>query len=236
VQAFVRAWKHARMQIASFTALGPRSEPAGWSPGAVAPSTSTRAAGLLRGGLDAWRGTPERSVGVGLTDAQVATLAPFLAQQSKLGEDVVRGDLQRVRVHVGGLAAGAGGTATTIGPNIYVSDAARATRMLSWGGRTWLAHELVHTMQWRQTGGAGATDAQRDRAFLNRYIGKFVMDEGKLTKGGLVQAFREWRKHQHEPAVTQVAKLAGIGDIIHDAHPMEREASRIAEAFRDQTS
>jgi hypothetical protein len=223
------------MQIAP-TAAETLRQPAGWSPGAVSPSTSTRAAGLLRGGLDAWRGGPERSIGVGLTDAQIATLAPFLAQQVRLDEGVVRGDLQRVRVHVGGLAHEAGGTATTIGPNIYVSDAARATRMLSWGGRTWLAHELVHTMQWRQSAAPGDDDAGRDRAFLNRYVGRFVADEGKLTEGGLVQAMHAWIKHRREHDTPGHHHPDGIGELIHDAHPMEREAARIATAFRNATS
>jgi hypothetical protein len=203
------------------------TQPAGWSPGPVAPSTSTRAGGLLRGGIDAWRGTPERSVGVGLTDAQVATLAPFLSQQMQLEERVVRGDLDRVRVHVGGLAKDAGNVATTIGTDIYVSDAARATRLLDWSGRTWLAHELVHTMQWRQLDRPGMTDAQRDRTFLNRYVSRFVADEGAIGKGGLATALRQWLDNRKSNG-----PKPGMGDLLHDAHPMEREAIRVATAFK----
>ncbi len=206
---------------------GAAGAPTGWSPGAVAPSTSTRAAGLIRGGLDAWRGVPERSVGVPLTAVQVALLAPFLAQAMQLAGDVVRSDLERVRVQVGGLAHDAGNMATTIGLNIYVSDAARATRMLSWEGRRWLAHELVHTMQWRRSASPGATDAQRDRTFLNEYVGAYVAHDGRFGNGGLVEAVREWKRRRDSGQ-----PVGNVGELIHDTHPMEREAERIAVAFR----
>ncbi len=201
-------------------------EPRGWSPGAVAPSTSTRASGLLRGGFDAWRGVPERSAGVPLTAVQVATIAPHLARAMQLPGDVVRSDLERVRVHVGGLAHDAGGTATTIGPNIYVSDAARATRMLSWAGRRWLVHELGHTMQWRRAASPAATDAQRDRAFLNEYVGAFVAYDGRIGNGGFAEAAREWKRRRDSGT-----PVGNVGDLLHDTHPMEREADRVAVAF-----
>jgi hypothetical protein len=207
-------------------ATRPTGEPAGWSPGAVAPSTSTRAPGLLRGGLDAWRGVPERSAGVPLTSVQVGTLAPFLAQQMQLPGDVVRGDLERVRVHVGGLAHDAGGMATTIGLNIYVSDAARATHMLSWAGRRWLVHELGHTMQWRRSASPAATDAQRDRTFLNEYVGAYVAHDGRIGGGGFAEAIREWRRRRETGT-----PVGNVGDLLHDTHPMEREAERVAVAF-----
>lgn len=202
------------------------AEPAGWSPGAVAPSTSTRAPGLLRGGLDAWRGIPERSAGVPLTAVQVAQLAPYLAQAMQLNGDVVRRDLELVRVHVGGLAHDAGNVATTIGHHIYVSDAARATRMLSWSGRRWLVHELGHTMQWRRSASPAATDAQRDRTFLNEYVGAFVAHDGSLGAGGFAEAVREWRRRRESGA-----PVGKVGDLLHDTHPMEREAERVAVAF-----
>ena len=207
-------------------AARPSGEPAGWSPGAVAPSTSTRAPGLLRGGFDAWRGVPERSAGVPLTAVQVAMLAPYLAQAMQLPGDVVRGDLERVRVQVGGLAHDAGGMATTIGLNIYVSDAARATRMLSWEGRRWLVHELGHTMQWRRSASPAATDAQRDRTFLNEYVGAYAAHDGTIGAGGFAEAVREWRRRRESG--TPVGKF---GDLLHDTHPMEREAERAAVAF-----
>lgn len=225
------------MQIASHAARSvatpstPTDEPAGWSPGAVAPSTSTRAGGLIRGGIDAWRGVPERSTGVGLTDAMVATLAPFLAEHMGLSEDIVRSDLHRTRVHVGGLAKDAGGTATTIGHAIYVSDARRATRMLGWSGRTWLVHELAHTMQWRRAAPAAATSAERDRAFLNQYLGAYVSHDGSFSRGGLAMALRELLRRR-DPKV----EADGIADVIHDTHPMEVEAAKVARAFRDRTS
>lgn len=212
------------MQLAPTVTI---TQPDGWSPGAVSPSTSSRAGGLLRGGLDAWRGTPELSVGVGLTGAQITTLSPFLAARMQMEERIVRGDLERVRIHVGGLAQGAGNVATTIGTNIYVSDAANATQLLGWSGRTWLAHELVHTMQWRQLDRTGMTDAQRDRAFLNRYVGRYVADEGSIGKGGLAVALRTWLANR-----TADRPQPGMGDLLHDAHPMEHEANLVAREFK----
>lgn len=206
------------------------TQPKGWSPGDVAPATSTRAGGLIRGGIDAWRGVPERSEGVGLTDAMVATLAPFLAGQMGLSENLVRSDLHRTRLLVGGLAKDAGGTATTIGHAIYVSDAARATRMLAWSGRTWLVHELAHTMQWRKAAPQQATSAERDRAFLNQYLGKYVSHDGSISRGGLASALRELMRRR-DPKV----EADGIGEVIHDTHPMEVEAAKVAAAFRDLT-
>ncbi len=202
------------------------TEPAGWSPGPVTPSTSTRAPGLLRGGLDAWRGVPERSAGVPLTAVQVAMLAPYLASSMQLPDATVRSDLERVRVHVGGLAHEAGNMATTIGTNIYVSDAARATRMLSWGGRRWLVHELGHTMQWRRSASPEASDAQRDRTFLNEYVGAYVAHDGRLGAGGFAEALREWRRRRESGT-----PIGNVGDLLHDTHPMEREAERVAVAF-----
>lgn len=200
--------------------------PARWSPGAVAPPTSTRTPGLIRGGLDAWLGRAERAAGVALTEVQVATLAPFLAREADLDVETVLQDLRRVRVHVGGLAHGAGNTATAIGLDIYVSDAARATRMLSWPGRRWLVHELAHTMQWRRSAGPQASDAVRDRAFLDTYLGSYVAFGGSVRNGGFAQALRELRRRREagEP-------IGNVGDLIHDTHPLEREAARIAAAF-----
>jgi hypothetical protein len=206
-------------------------EPTGWSPGAVAPAPSTRAAGLLRGGLDAWLGHAERAEGVPLTSVQVALLAPVLAGAAMLAEDVVRADLARVRIQVGGLAAGAGNVATTVGTNVYVSDAARATQILSWSGRGWLAHELGHTMQWRRLGPQDGSDSARDRRFLDAYVGAYAAHDGSLKRGGFFQAATELlRRHRAgEPA-------GNVGDLLHDTHPFEREANAISKAFRDATA
>jgi hypothetical protein len=200
--------------------------PAGWSPGAVSPSTSTRTPGLLRGGLDAWRGVPERSAGVGLTTVQVDLLAPFLAREHHVDAQIAVDDLRRVRVHLGGLAANAGWTATTVGLNIYVSGAEQATHILSWEGRRWLAHELGHTMQWRRIGARQASDAARDRAFLNTYVGAFAAHDGHVSQGGFASALREWQRRRDagEPAKK-------LPDLLHDTHPLEREAERVAQAF-----
>lgn len=218
------------MRVMETPVVATAAEPAGWSPRFVSPSMSTRAPGLLRGGLDAWRGVPERSVGAPLTAVQVSLLAPYLSAQMQLPGDIVRGDLERVRIQVGGLADDAGGMATAIGLNIYVSDAARATRMLAWQGRRWLVHELGHTMQWRRSASPGATDAQRDRTFLNEYVGAFVARDGTLGAGGFAEAVREWRRRRQSG--TPVGK---VGDLLHDTHPMEREAERVATAFDPST-
>ncbi|MCB0879825.1 MAG: DUF4157 domain-containing protein [Thermoleophilia bacterium] len=208
----------------------------GWSPTikAAIPS-STRANGLLRAGIDAWRGIPEQAGGVRLSQVMVDTLAPFYATNMQLDEATVRTDLSNVHVVLGGPAHDAGGMATTIGRTIYVSDAKRAAHMLSWDGRRWLAHELVHTMQWRQSNPASAaTDSQRDRSFLNTYLGKYVADQGSISKGGLVTALRAWLKSRDDHASD--AETDGIGEIIHDTHPMERQAEQLGRAFRDQTA
>ena len=238
------------MQIASLTVAPAAPTPAaataptaaaggpipGWSPTLKAGLPfSTRAKGLIRAGLDAWRGVPEQAGGVRLSQAMVGALTPFFAQQLKLDEAVVRQDLSKVQIVAGGPAHDAGGTATTIGHTIYVSDADRAQRMLSWKGRRWLAHELVHTMQWRTSADAWASPADRDRAFLNRYLGKFIADGGSISKGGLVTALRTWLK-QRDDAHTGDHEVDGVGDVIHDSHPMEREAEQLARVFRDQTA
>lgn len=197
-------------------------EPPGWSPklpDVVAPSS--RPGGLLRGGFAAWRGVPERAGGVPLSGVQVAWLAPLLAAAASMPEQAVRADLGLVRIQVGGLAAGAGNVATTIGPNVYVSDAAHAARMLSWAGRGWLAHELGHTLQWRRAGG-------HDRAFLEQYVGAYARHDGSFRAGGFAQALGELvrRRRAGEP-------IGSLPDLVHDTHPMEREAERIANAVRD---
>lgn len=206
------------MQIAAV------AEPAGWSPpvpGDLAPST--RPGGLLKGGFAAWRGVPERAAGIALTGVQVALLAPLLAAAGNVSEETVRADLGLVRVQVGGLAAGAGNVATTIGPQVYVSDAKHAAHILSWAGRGWLAHELGHTLQWRRLGGT-------DRGFLNAYVGAYVRHDGSFRAGGFAQALAELvrRRREGEPPKK-------VGDLIHDTHPLEREAERIAQAVRDAT-
>jgi hypothetical protein len=212
-----------------------RAPVGGWTP-TIGPdlAVSSRSPGLVRGAFDAWRGVPETARGIALSDAMVGALTPFLAAQAGIAPSVVGDDLRSVRIVVGGPAAGAGNTATTIGHAIYVSDAARAARMLSWEGRRWLAHELVHTMQWRRSAPAAATTAARDRAFLNCYVGQFVAHEGDPRKGALLEALRTWLRERDAHA--SGAGASSIADAVHDAHPMEREAERIAVAFRDLTA
>jgi hypothetical protein len=160
----------------------------------------------------------------------VDTIAPFLAREGHVDPALVLEDLRHVRIHVGGLAANAGWTATTVGPNIYVSAAEQATHILSWEGRRWLVHELGHTMQWRRTGLDQASDGARDRAFLNAYLGAFATHDGSVRRGGLVQAFQEWQRRRDAGEPTPAKK---IPDLLHDFHPLEQEAERIAVAFRD---
>jgi hypothetical protein len=203
-------------------------EPKGWSPGMVSPAPSSRPGGLISGGLAAWAGKREAALGVALTKTQVNTLAPFLAGQFGAAEAAVRDDLAQVRIQVGGLAHGAGNVATTVGHHIYVSDAKWATHILSWPGRKWLAHELAHTMQWRRVGDAAkvTTDAQRDREFLNRYVGAYAGYDGKVSEGGFFQALKEIARRKREQV-----PVGGVGGIVHDTHPMEREAAKVASAF-----
>ncbi|MCW2949705.1 MAG: hypothetical protein JWN41_718 [Thermoleophilia bacterium] len=200
--------------------------PRGWSPGSVDPAPSSRARGLVRGALDAWRGVRELSLGAALTATQISTLAPFLAGRLALDEQVVRGDLDRVRVQVGGLAYNAPNMATTVGLNIYVADASTAARILSWPGRNWLVHELTHTMQWRRGSTGLVTDAARDRRFLDHYLGAFIAHDGKLSDGGLVRAARELARRHRDGDPT-----GPLGDVVHDTHPMENEAIEVARDF-----
>jgi hypothetical protein len=71
-----------------------------------------------------------------------------------------------------------------------------------------------------------ASDGARDRAFLNAYVGAFAHVDGHVSQGGLVSAFREWQRRRDagEPAKK-------LPDLLHDTHPMEREAERVAQAF-----
>lgn len=201
-------------------------EPAGWSPGAVAPAESTRGKGLIAGAWSAWRGVPEAAAGAALTQLQVDTFAPFFAGRLGLDPATVRSDLEQVRVQVGGLAYHVPNMATTVGHNIYVADAGFATQMLSWSGRNWLAHELVHTMQWRRFGSDLATDAARDRRFLNHYVGNYVAQHGTPTKGGFAQAFAEYLRRRRDDQPT-----GPLGDLFHDTHPLEHEAIVVAGEF-----
>lgn len=205
-------------------------EPPGWSPPVVAPGRSTRSPGLVATALDAWRGVPERGHGTALTPTQVSLLSAALGAAMLVPVEVVARDLEQVRVLVGGAAHGAGQVATTIGTSIYVSDAARAAHMLSWQGRRWLAHELAHTIQWRRAASPAAGSARRDRVFLERYLGAYVRHDGSVTQGGIAQAVREWQRRREagEP-------VGRPGDLLHDTHPMEQEAERVAVAFRDST-
>lgn len=198
-------------------------EVAPWSPKVPASiPASTRPGGLISGATSAWFGTAERAAGVALTPRQIVAMTGLMTSALGMKSDAVRGVLERVRVQVGGPAEDAGNVATTIGVNVYVSDAAHAARILSWHGRRWLAHELAHTMQWVRE--PGRTDAQRDRSFLGTYLDGFVADgSGKLGKGGLLAAWKEFQRRQDtgEPG-------GNLGDLLHDAHPMERQAAKVA--------
>ncbi len=81
-------------------------------------------------------------------------------------------------------------------------------------------------MQWRRSASPAATDAQRDRTFLNEYVSAFVAHDGTFGAGGFAEAVREWRRRRDTGT-----PVGSIGNLLHDTHPMEREAERVAVAF-----
>lgn len=194
---------------------------------------SARRDGLLRGGLDAYRGVSELGTGQPLTGPQVARLAPFLASTFRLPEPTVRGDLEAVRIYTRGLAANQTRTAVTVGPDMYVPGADDLRRITSWEGRGWLAHELGHTMQWRRTDPQGipgaAGDLERTRRFLKADLVGFAVDD-HLRPGGIPRGIAHWVRARldHAPGGPPPPTLAGA---IHDAHHLEAEAERAARAF-----
>lgn len=188
----------------------------GWEPHDLVTVRSARGPGLLEAALDAVAGHNETGTGQPLTAAQQETLAPFLATQWKLPADVVRADLDAVRLYLGG-ASDRKGVAVTIGTDLYVHDESDLRSIMRWDKRRWLAHELGHTMQWRRAGSGG--DLERTRAFLRRY----ALGAASSLPEGVLAWIRARRQDQPESIP--------LADALHDAHPMEREADLSARAF-----
>lgn len=205
----------------------------GWAPSAPQHVASSRRSSTLGASWDAIRGVAERGDGQPLTDAQVATIAPFLATAFGLPAQIVHDDLRGVRIYTGGAAAGNGGWAVTIGRDIYVADGRGVDRITSWEGRRWLVHELGHTMQWRATD--KDSDRARNRAFLWSYVAENVVDPG-VRPGAVPRGLWQWVKSRVGKPDPEQPEPRSIKSAIHDAHRMERQAEQVARAFVDATS
>ncbi len=201
----------------------------GWEPASCVYTPSVRRSGPIGAAYDAIRGVTEHGDGQPLTDAQVATLAPYLATSYDLPIGTVHADLQSVRIYTGGAASGNGGWAVTMGPDIYVATNGAVDRMMSWEGRRWLAHELGHTMQWRRTG--GDSDVSRTRRFLWTYTARNVVDE-RFLPGAVPRGTWTWLRGKLGHPDPSHPRQQSLKSAIHDAHSMEAEAQRIALAFR----
>lgn len=206
--------------------------PAGWAPKAIALVPSSRRSGLVGAAWDAARGVNEPGAGQALTDAQVGALAPFLASSFELPVATVEADLRATRLYTGGPATRPW-WATTIGRDIYVPGRSEMQRILSWEGRRWLAHELGHTMQWRraESGDGADRDLARTRRMLAGYAAATVLDN-RLGPGAVPRGVGAWvgSRLRRDPAAPK------LGDAIHDAHWMEREAERHAADFESATA
>lgn len=205
----------------------------GWEPPTRTYTPSVRRSGPVGAAFDAIRGITEHGDGQPLTDAQVATLAPFLATSYELPIGTVHSDLRAVRIYTGGAASGNGGWAVTMGHDIYVANNGAVDRMMSWEGRRWLAHELGHTMQWRRTG--GDSDVSRTRRFLWTYTARNVLDEG-FRPGAVPRGTWTWLRAKIGHPDPSHGEPSSLKSAIHDAHSMEDQAQRIAIAFRDATA
>ncbi|MBC7643695.1 MAG: DUF4157 domain-containing protein [Thermoleophilia bacterium] len=209
----------AAAPVPSPTIVVPASvAPAGWAPATLTYTPGARRSGMAPGVFDALRGVTEGGNGQPLTDAQVATLAPFLANAYALPAPVVEHDLRDTRIYMGGPAAAQPNWAVTLGHDIYVGRPDDVQHITSWNGRHWLAHELGHTMQWRQAGG-GDNDVSHTRHFLASYGAAMPAAVG-------VGAYRWLRgKLDHDPGGPS------FNGAMHDAHRMEVEAERHAREF-----
>ena len=191
---------------------------AGWAPTSHTYTPSALHSGMIRGALDALRGVTETTAGQPLSDAQVATLAPFLANAYDLPTDTVTHDLQATHVYIGGLDGAQPDHAVTIGHAIYVGRPADVDYLTSWDGRGWLAHELGHTMQWRREPG-GASDVGHTRRFLVQY--------GESTAVSLPLGAWRWLHGKLD------GKSGGpsLPNALHDAVKMEAEANQHSAEF-----
>lgn len=118
----------------------------GWSPDRIVAVRSRNDGGFVGSALTFALGGVEELPGQRLSVAQVDALAPFYALEFGLDEAYVRRELAKVYLYVGGPSTTAG-QAMTIGHHVFLPDSRSLERILSTGGRRWLAHELAHTMQ-----------------------------------------------------------------------------------------
>ena len=118
----------------------------GWSPDKITAVRSRHEGGFLGSALNFTLGGVDEHPGQRLSVAQVDELAPFYAAQFGLDEGFVRTELAKVYIYIGGPAVD--NQAMTIGHHVFMPDEASLTRILTKPGKRWLAHELVHTMQY----------------------------------------------------------------------------------------
>lgn len=203
-------------------------EPAGWAPDVVTVVPARRRPGIAAGTLDAVRGVVETGAGQPLSPLQRQMLAPFLAGAFGVPQDQARADLDAVRLYVGGPAAGRPGWAAQVDHSIYVAGERELTRILSWPGRRWLAHELGHVMQWRA--GSDGSDLDRTRHGVAAYTAGMALDP-RLRPGAIPRGLWNWAAAR----VRGDARPPSLFGAVHDAHHIEREAERHAVAFRDAT-
>ncbi len=147
----------------------------GWSPDRIVAVRSRHDGGFLGSAVNFTLGGVDERPGQRLSIAQVDTFAPFYAQQFGLDENYVRQELAKVYVYVGGPSLG--GQAMTIGHHIFVPDERALERIMKPGGRRWLAHELVHTMQFLSYNGGSP------QRFLADYISGMVVGRDPKAPG-----------------------------------------------------
>lgn len=203
-------------------------QPAGWKPDVITAVPARRRPGMLVATTDALRGIQELGNGQPLSGAQVRTLTPFLAGAYRLPTAQVSSDLDAVRFYIGGAAADKPRYAVQMDHAIYVNAESDLQKMLDWSGRRWLTHELGHVMQWRTAG--SWSDLDRTRRSVARYAQGMVADGAR--PGAIPVGTWNWVRSRLKSGAEKVS----LADAIHDAHPMEREAERHAQALLSQTS
>lgn len=210
--------------------------PAGWTPATVAVVPSTRKPGMLPAVIDAYKGVNELGNGQALSAVQVAKLAPFLASAYKQPEAVVAADLLGVRLYTGGAAAGQPNMAITVGRDIYVEGASEVERIMSWGYRGWLTHELGHTMQWRSVPDRDArTEVGRMRANIHNYAGALVVGKPWWGPGAIELGVGKWVHENINPFNKNKSHIS-LSNAVHDSNRFEIEAEVNAQGFSKQTA
>lgn len=212
---------------------GPRGAVPGWSPDRVIAVQSRRHRGMVGGVFDALRGVPESGEGQSLTAAQVSTMAPFLAKAYHVPVDQARKGLESVHLYLGGPAANLPWCAVTLGHDIYVRSTDELKSIVSWDQRRWLAHECGHVMQTERTPTSLDEDSRMRRDLLHYGVHFLVDDKG--GPGSLLSGFAHWANENVNPWNHDKTHIS-LGDAIHDAHVMEREAEKHGVAFAEATA